>query len=248
MRSLTQANICFFYLANKKERYLMKKFFLFFLIAVFTIFLYPQNNKSNQTKEVNNNGTLHLPKYWEIRLDKTDANKNDIKVTSDSNYNHFVTGPAAIYYNTKNAEYGLYKIEAEFIQVKPSKHPEGYGLFFAGSNLQKDNQYYFYFLIRQDGKYLIKERNGKDTKEIVNWTSDENINSHNKKGQTINKLTITVNSRVVIFGANGKAVKFFSKSQFDKTVGIVGLRINHNLNVKVSGLKIEHFKANVNQR
>jgi hypothetical protein len=222
----------------------MKRILLFLLIAVFTISLYSQNNKSNQTKEVNNNGTLHLPKYWEIRLDNISANKNDIEIKRDSNYNHYITGPAAIYYNTKNTEYGQYKIEAEFIQVKPSEHPEGYGLFFAGSNLQKENQAYVYFLIRQDGKYLIKERNGNKTKEIAGWTQDENINLLNKKGQSLNKLTITVNPRVVIFGANGKAVRFFKKSLFDKTVGIVGLRINHNLSVKVSGLKIEHFPAN----
>ncbi|MEJ2615702.1 MAG: hypothetical protein P8Z35_12145 [Ignavibacteriaceae bacterium] len=226
----------------------MKRSLLFLLIAVFTISIYPQYKKSDHDKKLKKKETIHLPKYWEVRLDKTDENKDDIKVTRDSNYNHFVTGPAAIYYNTKNAEYGLYKIEAEFIQVKPSKHPEGYGLFFAGKNLQKDNQNYIYFLIRQDGKYLIKERNGKDTKEIVNWISDDNINSQNKNGQTINKLTITVNQRVVIFGANGRAVKFFKKSLFDKTVGIVGLRINHNLNVKVSGLKIEHFPANINHK
>ena len=225
----------------------MKRVFLVLLIAVFTISLYAQNKKSNHN-EVKKKETVHLPKYWEVRFDKTDANINDIKLTRDSNYYHFVTGPAAIYYNTKNAEYGEYKIEADFIQVKPSQTPEAYGLFFAGSNLQKDNQQYLYFLIRADGKFLIKERNGKDTKEIVKWISDENINLQNKNGQTINKLTITVTNRVIIFGANGKAVKFLRKSLFEKTVGIVGLRINHNLNLKVSGLKIEHFQANINHK
>ncbi|MFZ0456122.1 MAG: hypothetical protein WCE54_15190 [Ignavibacteriaceae bacterium] len=219
----------------------MKSFFLFLLLILFTITLYPQNKKTNHDKDLKIKGSVQLPKNWEVRFDKTGAGINDIKLTMDNNYYHFVTGPAAIYYNAKNAEYGQYKIEADFIQVKPSEHPEAYGLFIAGSNLQKANQHYLYFLIRQDGKFLIKERNGKDTKEIVNWTPDENINSQDKDGQTINKLTITVNNRVVIFGANGKAVKFFSNSSFGKTVGIVGLRINHNLNVKTTGLKIEHF-------
>lgn len=219
----------------------MKRIFLFFLIAVSTISLYPQNKKSGHDKNEKEKETIHLPKYWEVRLDKANENKNDIKVTRDSNYNHFITGPAAIYYNTKNAEYGQYKIEANFIQVKPSKHPEAYGIFFSGSNLQRDDQHYLYFLVRQDGKYLIKERNGKDTKVIVNWTSDDNVYPQNNKGETINKLTITVNSRIVIFGVNGKAVEHFNKSFFTRTAGIVGLRINHNLNVKTSGLKIEHF-------
>ena len=219
----------------------MKIFFLFLLAVVFTISSYPQNKKTDHDKDLKIKGTVQLPKNWEMRFDKPDASKSDMRLTKDGNYYHFITGPAAIYYNPKDAEYGQYKIEANFIQVKPSKHPEAYGIFFSGSNLQRDDQHYLYFLVRQDGKYLIKERNGKDTKVIVNWTSDDNVYPQNNKGETINKLTITVNSRIVIFGVNGKAVEHFNKSFFTRTAGIVGLRINHNLNVKTSGLKIEHF-------
>lgn len=217
------------------------KSYIFLLIALFAISLYPQNKKSDHDKDIKIKGVFQLPKTWEMRFDNPDVSKNDLKLTLDSVYFHFVTGPAAIYFNPENKEYGQYKIEAEFIQVKPSKHPEAYGIFFAGSDLQKGNQHYLYFLVRQDGKYLIKERNGKDTKLIVKWTSDGHINPQNKNGQTINKLSITVKNKVVIFGANGKAVKFFDKSLLGKTVGIAGLRINHNLNVKTNGLTISRF-------
>ena len=220
----------------------MVKKLLLFLLAVLTVSLYPQNKKTGPDMDMKVKGTWKLPENWEMRFDKPDASKNDMKLIIDRNSYHFITGPAAIYYNPKNDEYGQFKIEAEFIQLKPSKHPEAYGIFFAGSNLKKEDQHYVYFLVRQDGKFLIKERNGKDTKEIVNWTADDNVNPQNKKGETINKLTVTVNDRMVIFGANGKAVKFFKKSLLGKTVGIVGLRINHNLDVKTGGLKIEHFK------
>lgn len=219
----------------------MKIIILLLLTGLFAVSIYPQNKKSDQDKDINIKGTFQLPKNWEMRFDKSDASKNDLKLTRDSNYYHLITGPAAIYYNPKNEEYGQYKIEAEFIQVKPSKHPEAYGIFFGGSDLQKANQRYLYFLVRQDGKFLIKERNGNDTKEIVKWTPDKNINSQDKKGQTINKLSISVNNRGVIFGANGKAVKFINKSLLGRTVGNVGLRINHNLNVKTSGLTINNF-------
>jgi hypothetical protein len=49
---------------------------------------------------------------------------------------------------------------ATFTQTKPSAHAEGYGLFFGGKSLEGKDQQYTYFLIRQDGSYLIKRRGG----------------------------------------------------------------------------------------
>ncbi len=221
----------------------MRSVFLILLLILFTAFLYSQAEKKshNNDMDMKVKGTSQLPVHWEARFDKPDAGKKDMHLIKEKNYYHFITGPAAIYYNPKNKEVGEYRIESNFIQIKPSKHPEAYGVIFGGSNLQKENQHYFYFLVRQDGKYLIKERNGNDTKEIMNWTADKYVNAQDKNGETINKLSVTVNNRDVIFGANGKAVMFLKKSGLGNTNGIAGLRINHNLNVKASGLTIDKF-------
>ena len=144
----------------------MKTIFLFILLTVLALPLHPQNKKSDNDMDMKIKGTVQLPKNWEMRFDKKDASKNDMKLVAENGYYHFTTGPAAIYYNPENNEAGEYKIEADFIQLKPSKHPEAYGIFFGGSNLQKDDQYYLYFLVRQDGKYLIKERKGNNLKKL----------------------------------------------------------------------------------
>ena len=47
-----------------------------------------------------------------------------------------------------------------FTQMEPAAHPEAYGVFIGGSDLQAANQKYTYFVIRQDGKFLIKRRAG----------------------------------------------------------------------------------------
>jgi hypothetical protein len=221
----------------------MKILFICLLLTISSVFVYSQSNKKTNMHDKNMNvkGQFHLPKEWEMRFDESNASINDLKLVKENNFYHFTTGPAAIYYNPKNKVGGQYKITAEFIQLKPSKHPEAYGIFLAGSNLQNKEQHYIYFLTRQDGKYLIKIRNGKDTKDIINWTADENINPQDKNGKTQNKLTVTVTDRTVIFGANGKAVMSLKKSNFGGTVGIAGLRINHNLNVKATDITINKF-------
>ena len=212
------------------------------LLTCFAAFLYPQPNKDkshDNDMDMKIKGNAQLPTGWEMRFDKTNANKNDMKLIKENDFYHFTTGPAAIYYNPKEEESGEFKIESSFIQTKPSKHPEAYGIFFAGSDLQGKDQHYLYFLVRQDGKYLIKERNGSDTKEIVKWTADKNVNSQNKDGRTINKLSVTVGKNNITFSANGEKVKTLDKSDLGIENGIVGLRINHNLDVKASKLTIE---------
>ena len=55
---------------------------------------------------------------------------------------------------------GAYETHATFTQMEPAAHPEAYGLFIGGANLEAATQKYTYFIVRQDGKYMIKRRNG----------------------------------------------------------------------------------------
>ncbi len=220
----------------------MKKLFLFVLIAGLCSFTYPQSGKMQSHKKMDTmtKSAVKLPAGWKMRFDKTFAGAKDVKVIEDMGVYHFISDPigAAFYYNPKNEEKGQFEIEADFTQLKPSKHPEAYGVFLAGKNLQKLNQYYLYFLVRQDGKYLIKKRIGNNTKLVVGWTANKNVKAENKKGETINKLSVTVGKTDVVFGANGKKVVSLSKKELGSTDGIVGLRINHNLDVTTHGLTI----------
>jgi hypothetical protein len=136
---------------------------------------------------------------------------------------------------------GDYDVSGTFSQTKPSAHPEAYGLFIGGSDLDKDNQRYTYFLIRQDGKYLIKSRDGATTKSIVDWTTAAPMKDANvaKAGfKTSNELAIHVRGGKVSFLIGGTQVHELPRTQVS-TDGIAGIRINHNLEVQVTGFDVK---------
>jgi hypothetical protein len=150
----------------------------------------------------------------------------------------FKTGPAGIYYRPADTKSGTYEVHATFTQVDASPHPEAYGLFIGGSNLAAPNQKYTYFLIRQDGQFLIKRRDGSATPNIVDWTDSSAVKKTGGSSQGTNTLSIAVAPGKVRFLVNGTEVGSAATAQVD-TAGIAGLRINHNLNVHVENFELK---------
>jgi hypothetical protein len=192
-------------------------------------------------------GSGQLPAGWMMRFDPPGAGKpaQDIKeisfVTMGDGY-HFKSGPAAIYYNPKDIGKGIFGVSATFHQAKSMQH-ETYGLFIGGANLQDSTQGYIYFVIRpSDGSYQIKVRGSNAAPpRIASPPIDPAIVKDDPKdGSATNTLTIHVAKDTVHFMVNGKLVKAMSKAELGRpTDGQVGLRINHNLDVHVSGYGIK---------
>ncbi len=105
---------------------------------------------------------------------------------------HFMTGPAGIYYKPTDKATGAYETHATFTQMEPAAHPEAYGLFIGGANLDAAAQKYTYFIVRQDGKYMIKRRAGADTPTVVDWTDSAAIKKADSSGKMSNTLAIEV--------------------------------------------------------
>jgi hypothetical protein len=186
-------------------------------------------------------GSGELPAGWKARLDQPSAKLEDVIVTEDKGALTFTTGPAGIYYKPDTKGSGAYEVSATFSLLKPSAHPEAYGLFIGGTDLDKDTQRYTYFLIRQDGKYLIKSRDAGTTKPIVDWTAAAPMKDADPAKQGFkdsNTLAIRVQADTVSFLIGGKEVKSLPHAQV-ATDGVAGLRINHNLNVQVSGFDLK---------
>ena len=182
-----------------------------------------------------------LPAGWHARLD-TDAAKLDaVVVTEEKGALTFTTGPAGIYYKPSMKGSGDYQVAGTFSQLKPSAHPEAYGIFVGGTDLDKPTQRYTYFLVRQDGKYLIKSRDGSATKPIVDWTAAPPMKDAAptaERAKTSNELTVRVQGDTVSFLIGGTEVKSLPRAQVTPD-GIAGLRINHNLNVQVTGFDLK---------
>jgi hypothetical protein len=196
------------------------------------------------------NGGVSVP-GWTGRIDPQAA-KGGRKITDDKVVAmgpgfHVTSGPAAIYWNPANAASGNYNVSASFSQTKAATHPEAYGVFLGGKDLDTPNQSYLYFLVRQDGKYLINHRaNDSTVHKIVDWTANSAVKPIDADGKATNALTIAVGADKLSFMVNGVEVTTLPRSQIDGmgqgTTGIAGVRVNHNLDVHVGGFAVAPSK------
>ena len=192
-------------------------------------------HQADPDKKVAGGGTL--PSGWKARVDGN-ASLNGVKMMPMGGGVHFMTGPAGIYYKPADKGTGAYEARATFTPMEPAAHPEAYGLIIGGADLEGAAQKYTYFLIRQDGKYLIKRRAGDQTPTIADWTDSAAIKKADTSGKMSNTLAVDVGKDKVRFLVNGTEVAAADTAKVD-AAGIAGLRINHNLNVHVEGFTVK---------
>lgn len=174
-----------------------------------------------------------LPAGWSVRPDKGEA-KSVKFVTMEPGY-HLTLGPATILYRQTDKANGPFHTQATFHQMKKLEHAEGYGLFFGGQALTGKDQQYTYFLVRDDGTYLIKQRKGENTAQISKgWTAHPAIKKGNAEGKATNILEIDAKQdpSKIAFEVNGKTV-YTADAKAIGTKGLVGIRANHNLDLHI---------------
>lgn len=178
------------------------------------------------------------PKGWMVRADRsTNASDPDgagsIKFTTMGTGFHATNPQAAVFWNPANTATGAYTVRGTFTLEKPSGHTNYYGLIFGGSDLDNAKQSYTYFLIAQDGTWLIKKRAGDaDTQNVVAKTANDAIKKPDASGKSTNALEVRVGADKIDFVVNGTVVHSMPKSGV-KTDGIYGIRVNHLLEVQV---------------
>jgi len=178
-----------------------------------------------------------LPAGWHARTDNRPL--ADAKIQTMGTGLHTTLGPAVILWRDRDLGAGNYRVVATFTQTVNPRHPEGYGLFVGGSHLGDAQNRYTYFLVRGDGKFLVKRRVAGDSTAAVtpNWTDNDAVVKADSTGKAVNELSIMVRGGKVTFQVNGKEVYSADASGLD-TKGIVGYRVNHNLDVHLSPLAI----------
>ena len=196
-----------------------------------------QAQKDHSDHGVAGGGTL--PAGWSARPDGTGDLKSVKFVTMGTGY-HVTLGPATILYRKSDRANGPFHALATFHQTKKLEHSEGYGLFFGGQALDGKDQKYTYFLVRDDGSYLIKRRDGDKTSEVTKgWTAHPAVKKGDAEGKASNLLEIDAkqNPSKVDFKVNGQTV-YTADAKNTTTNGIVGLRVNHNLDLHVEGFDL----------
>jgi hypothetical protein len=183
------------------------------------------------------------PAGWKMRVDRSTAASDpdaagDIKfVTSGSGF-HATNPQAAVYWNPANTASGAYTLKGTFTLMKPSGHTNYYGLVFGGSGLEGADQKYLYFVVAQNGTWLIKKRDGTGTSTVAQKTPNDAVKKPDDTGKSTNELEVRVGADKVDFAVNGTVVHSEPKSALGNTDGIYGIRVNHLLEVQIDGLGV----------
>ena len=185
------------------------------------------------------------PPGWKMRVDRSTAASDPdpagaIKFVTMGGGFHATNPQAAVYWNPANTATGTYTLKATFTLVKPSSHTNYYGLVFGGSDLDGPQQKYLYFVVAQDGTWLIKRRDGNTaTSDVSAKTSSDVVKKPDASGKSVNTLEVRVGADKIDYVVNGTVVNTTPKSGATaKTDGIYGIRVNHVLEVQVDGFSV----------
>ena len=186
------------------------------------------------------------PDGLKVRIDRsTNAQDPDdspeLKVAAMGKGFHVVGGPAGTFWDPKNTVSGNYTVRATFNLMEPSNHTNYYGIVFGGTDLEGANQSYTYFIVAQNGQFQIRTRTGEQAGSVHpagrGGAAHASIQAPSAKGQSTNTLEVRVAGDTVSYVVNGTVVHTTPKSAV-KTDGLVGVRVNHMLNVHVDGFAV----------
>jgi hypothetical protein len=180
-----------------------------------------------------------LPKGYVAQLDMMSAKITDASYVKDGNGRWEVrTGPAHILYSLNDTAHKSYSVTATFEQLEKPMHPEAYGIFIGGSVLDVPaKRKYTYFLVRGDGKYLVKVREGTKIRTVTDWIAHPAIPRESGEGKVVYGIKIDVKGKMARVSVNGQPVTTISGNS-GPLDGIVGVRINHNLHMMVTPVSV----------
>ncbi|HEV8509274.1 MAG TPA: hypothetical protein VGQ48_02355 [Gemmatimonadales bacterium] len=186
-----------------------------------------------------------IPPGWHVRTETNrqtgqPAPLDNVKFSNMGDGLHTTVGPAAIYWRDRDTISGTYHVVAKLSQMKNPAHPEAFGIFIGGKNLADSAQAYTYLLVRPiDGMYSIRRRAGYTTRPtaVVEWTASDAVAKADSSGRATNELSVEVRGGKAKFMVNGKEVYTGDAVNLDAN-GVVGYRVNHNLDVHLGPLGI----------
>lgn len=174
--------------------------------------------------------TRGAPDGYVLRTDDPQAGVTAVQYTKVSNRLDVVTGPAHILYAPDDTLRAPYIVATTFRPGKPPTHPEAFGLFIGGSDLEGVAQRYTYFVVRGTGEFLLRVREGTETRDVVPWTAHPMVPKQSPTDKSVYRLAIQVSTDSVRLLVNGTRVRTVAREAVT-TDGVFGLRINHNLQV-----------------
>jgi hypothetical protein len=183
------------------------------------------------------------PEGWQVRIDRSTnaADPDDVpnvKVATVGKGFRVTGGPAGTYWNAAHRAKGNFTVRGTFRLMKPSGHTNYYGLIFGGDALEGAKQRYIYFLVAQDGTFIIRQRTGENVQDVARMMHAA-VRQPGADGASTNTLEVRVAGNQISYVVNGTVVHTTPKSGATaQTDGIVGVRINHLLDVQVEEFSV----------
>ena len=146
------------------------------------------------------------------------------------------TGPHSILWDVAAGELAPpYTLRATLTKREGRLH-EGVGLLFGGSGLEgpESGQVYSYFLVRGDGSYLVKRRQGAETPVVRDWTPHPAIRRDDEGRGRPNELEVRVGEAEAVFLVNGAEVARVPAGELSVR-GRAGVRAAHDVTLSVGG-------------
>jgi len=181
---------------------------------------------------------------WRGRVDpqaeKKGATISDVKFWTMGGGLHVTAGPPATYWNPDHVATGNYRVSATFTQTTAPVHPEAYGLFIGGTQLDGDRQNYLYCVIFGTGMFSIKHRFGGEVHTLIDRRASGALKTVDGAGRATNEVAWTVAGNQVSCAINGTPVASFERAQLlgegklETIDGVYGIRVNHNLDVHIA--------------
>lgn len=186
------------------------------------------------------------PEGWQVRTDRAGVDVAEIAFSEMAPGHHVTTGPAAIFWREDDRAGGRYRVDLESHLFDPEGRREAFGVFIGGRDLSDDGQRYVYFLIRDGGQFLVKERDGRETATLVQWTAHPAIRSFADRAEGAasvpNELAVEADDDEIRFYVNGSEVTSITRRP-GMAEGIAGLRVNHNLDLHIARLAVSPIES-----
>jgi hypothetical protein len=191
-------------------------------------------------------GGIHVA-GWMGRADSDTV--NDAKLSQVGADLMISTGPAISYWNPANTASGNYMVKATFTEPKQeSDHPHPFGIFIGGNDLGTDQQTLVYCVAYRNGKPLVRGFSGATPFNVLTLRRADppvpGINIAAADQPVTQDIQWSVMNGTAECSINGTSVgkwttaDLVGEGKLKSLDGVYGIRVAHNIDVKVSGLSM----------
>jgi len=190
---------------------------------------------------------------WKGKVDAGEASQgnaiNDSKFEMKGNEITIATGPAAIYWNPADTNSSDYTVSATFTEpayMSANSHGHPYGVFLGGNKLETDAPTLLYCAAYGDGRYIFRafpttfapggNRRPGTNAAVKKVEKGQPVTQEIKMSVKGSRVSCTINGTEV---ANMDKGELVGEGKVESVQGIAGIRVAHNVDVKVTNFKVE---------